>query len=81
MAGISNERREWHRLATENAKRTLKVGDRITFTSCPGTKRWAIVTGWDGVWICSKTRNDIAAATICTLNGQPVSFARGPRPD
>jgi hypothetical protein len=81
MAGASNERREWHRQATDAAKKALKVGDRITFASCPGTKRWAVVTGWDGMWICSATRNDIAAVNVSKVNGRPVSFASGPRPD
>ncbi|WP_404480018.1 hypothetical protein [Novosphingobium sp. BL-52-GroH] len=62
----------------DRAKAALKDGDRIAFTSCPGTARTATFTGWDGNWICCKTRNDIAARSIFKLNGLPVSFADPP---
>lgn len=61
--------------AIDRAKQALKAGDRIAFTSCPGTARTATFQGWDGNWICSKTRDDIAASSIFKLNGEPVSFA------
>lgn len=62
----------------DRARQALKEGDRIAFTSCPGTPRTATFTGWDGNWICSKTRNDIASSTIFKLNGKPVSFLDPP---
>lgn len=58
----------------DRAREALKPGDKIAFTSCPGTPRTATFEGWDGNWICSKTRSDIAASSIFKLNGKPVSF-------
>lgn len=77
---LSEARRAWMLETVRAAKARLKVGDKITFTSCPGTKRWAIVTGWDGNWICSATRNDIAASSVSKVNGEAVDFTPGPRP-
>lgn len=64
--------------AIDRARAALKPGDRIAFTSCPGGARTATFTGWDGNWICSKTRRDISARCIFKLNGQPVSFGDPP---
>lgn len=64
--------------AIERAKLSLDAGDRISFTSCPGTARTATFAGWDGNAICSKTRNDISASCIHKLNGKPVSFLDPP---
>lgn len=61
--------------AIDRARIALKPGDKITFTSCPGTARTATFQGWEGNWICSKSRSDIAAPSILKLNGQSVSFA------
>lgn len=67
--------------ATERARAVLKPGDRITFTSCPGTKRWGIFEGFDSgrltsqaSWIRTRTRNDISPITISKVNGKPASF-------
>lgn len=64
--------------AIDRASASLTPGDRIAFTSCPGTARTATFTGWDGNWICCKTRSDISARCIFKLNGQPVSFLDPP---
>lgn len=64
--------------AIDRAHASLNRWDRITFTGCPGTARTATFMGWDGNWICCKTRNDISARSIFKLNGQPVSFADPP---
>lgn len=61
--------------AIDRARLALDLGDRIAFTSCPGTARTATFDGWDGNWIRSKTRDDISARSIFKVNGQPVSFA------
>lgn len=60
--------------AIDRARNALQTGDRIAFTSCPGTPRTATFAGWDGNWICSKTRFDISARCIFKVNGKPVSF-------
>lgn len=64
--------------AIDRARASLKPGDRIAFASCPGTPRTATFVGWEGNWICSKTRNDISARCIFKLNGQHVSFGDPP---
>lgn len=60
--------------ATERARFILKPGDRLTVTHCPGTKRWIVFDGWDGDWICSRTRNDYHASHVSKVNGVPTSF-------
>lgn len=74
MARMSDEDIAHCRRATERAKLVLKPGDRITFTRCPGTKRWGIFVGWDGAWIETKTLCDVAAYNISKINGVPVTF-------
>lgn len=64
-------------LAEERARKVLRSGDRIVFTSCPGTKRHGVFQGWDGRWICIRTRNDVHAANISKVNGRPVDFLKG----
>jgi hypothetical protein len=71
---ITQQRYDELMRATARAKAALKPGDRIVFTSCPGTKRWATVTGWDGNWICTATRSDISAGSISRVNGEHVTF-------
>lgn len=66
--------------AVENARAMLRAGDRIRFTKCPGTKRWATFVGWSGNWIVSKSGiDDIAALCIDRVNDQPVNFESGKR--
>lgn len=76
--GVSLAYRAENIRAIDRARAALKPGDRIAFTSCPGTARTATFVGWDGNWICSKTRSDISARCIFKLNGQPVSFGDPP---
>lgn len=75
---ISDERKAQLLAAEERARKVLMPGDRITFTHCPGTKRHGIFTGWDGRWICIKTRDDIHASNISKVNGKPVDFNTKP---
>lgn len=60
--------------AHERAKEILKLGDRISYTMCADTRGAAIMTGWDGYWICSKTKNDISPRSVYRVNGVPISF-------
>ncbi|MBY2992461.1 hypothetical protein HF272_13585 [Rhizobium leguminosarum] len=58
----------------------LRDGDRITFTSCPGTKRWAYYSesetvGFSGPSISSRTRDDISPLAISKVNGDTVDFS------
>jgi hypothetical protein len=64
--------------AIDRARAALKPGDRIAFTSCPGTARTATFTGWSGNWACSKSRDDISPRCIFRLNGAPISFTDPP---
>jgi len=79
---MDQARRDELRRAVARARSLLQPGDRITFTSCPGTKRWAIFTGfvgYQGLCIASRTRDDISALSITKVNGIPTDFsdARG----
>ena len=69
--------RERFRKAVENARKTLKPGDRLRVTKCPGTKRWITFTGWDGPWIVSKSGiNDYSASCVDMVNGAAVDFGK-----
>lgn len=62
-------------IATENAKKVLKKGDRIRVTKCPGRRRSITFDHWDGPWIVSKSGiDDYSATTIDRLNGDVVDF-------
>lgn len=60
--------------AADRARAVLQPGDRITFTSCPGTKRWGIFEGWERDWIRTRTLDDVSASTISKVNGRAISF-------
>ncbi len=60
--------------AADRARVVLQPGDRITFTSCPGTKRWGIFEGWERDWIRTRTLDDVSASTITKVNGRLISF-------
>jgi hypothetical protein len=63
-AGV-DEAHEW-------AKRTLKVGDRITASRCGGRSTFTF-DGWDGRWLVSRSgRDDIAPICILRINGVHV---------
>lgn len=65
--------------AYRNAHATLKVGDRVRLTACPGTKRWIHFAGWDGKWIMSRSgRADYSAVGIDRVNGEAVDFTMTP---
>ncbi len=65
------------RKATQRAKKTIKPGDRVTCTKCPGTKRWFKFDHWQGQWMASATGvNDYHAANVSRVNGQPVDFTK-----
>jgi hypothetical protein len=74
MMALSEADRAEIKRATERARAVLKIGDIVTATGCPGTKRWFRFTGWDRDWICSATRNDWSARNISKINGVAVSF-------
>jgi hypothetical protein len=62
-------------LATAQAKTTLKRGDRLRVTKCPGTKRWITFERWDGDWIVSKSGiNDYHAINIDMVNDRAINF-------
>lgn len=74
----AENRRLWT-IAVENAKRTLKAGDRLRVTKCPGTKRWITFAGWDGNWIVSKSGiNDFSPRSVDRVNGLAVDFTKEP---
>lgn len=71
---INKKQEEWVGCVSR-AKKTLKQGDRIRLTHCPGTKRTITFDHWDGNWIVSKSgKDDYSAMGIDKLNGQPISF-------
>ena len=64
-------------IAIENAKRVLKLGDRIRVTKCPGNKRWITFAGWDGNWIVSKSGiDDFSPRCVDRVNDQVVDFTQ-----
>lgn len=72
----AEKRRLWT-IAVENAKRTLKPGDRLRVTKCPGTKRWITFAGWDGNWIVSKSGiNDFSPCSVDRVNSLAVDFTQ-----
>jgi len=63
------------KLATDSAKNTLKRGDRLRVTRCPGTKRWVTFDHWDGYWIVTKSGiDDIHAINVDRVNTESVDF-------
>lgn len=76
MARMSEEQIARCRLATENAKKVLKPGDRIRCSRCGGIRATYTFSHWDGNWAVSKSGiSDLSANSIDRLNGQPVTFA------
>lgn len=70
---------ERYEAAYRNAHATLKVGDRVRLTACPGTKRWIFFAGWAGKWIVSRSgRDDYSAVAIDRVNGEVVDFTIAP---
>lgn len=78
MKLTEEQKAENHRkflIAVANAKKTLKPGDRLRVTKCPGTKRWITFAAFDGNWIVSKSGiNDYAPMCVDMVNGNPVDF-------
>lgn len=74
---LSPEQIAEHKRASARARKVLGLGDRITFTSCPGTKRWGEFQGWEvgRDWIHTKTRDDVHAINISKVAGRPVDFS------
>lgn len=82
MSKLTQEQREEvayrSRIATDNAKKVLRSGDRLRVSKCPGTKRWITFSHWDGNWIVSKSGiNDFAAMCVDRVNDRPVDFSKG----
>lgn len=78
---ISEEQKAENRrkslVAEGNAKKVLKLGDRLRVTKCPGTKRWITFDRWDGHWIVSKSGiDDYSPVCVDRLNGAPVDFTQ-----
>lgn len=82
---ITEEQRAWSRervrIATVNARKVLKRGDRIRVTKCPGTKRTITFSHWEGEFeIISKSgQREYCAANIDRLNGVAVDFTNPER--
>ncbi len=74
MTALSKEERDELIRATDRARQYLREGDRITYTSCPGTKRWGVFVGFSGECVVTKTRDDISARNISKVNGLRVDF-------
>lgn len=74
MAKMSEEQIARGKRATARARKVLKPGDRIHYRHCGDVRAHAKFVGWDGDWVCSRTRNDIHAMHIFKLNGQPINF-------
>jgi hypothetical protein len=69
------ERQRNGHIAAQNAWATLRVGDRLRVTKCPGTKRWITFAAWSGQWIVSKSGiDDFHPINVDRLNGEPVNF-------
>lgn len=67
-----------YKLATDHAKTTLKRGDRLRVTRCPGTKRWVTFDHWDGSWIVTKSGiDDIHAINVDRVNDRDIDFTLG----
>jgi len=76
-----SERKRICKLATAQAKTTLKRGDRLRVTKCPGTLRWITFERWDGDWIVSKSGiNDHHAINIDMVNDKAINFPIQPDP-
>ncbi|MAU21065.1 MAG: hypothetical protein CMH13_11095 [Martelella sp.] len=74
MTKLSKEQRDELIRATDRARQYLREGDRITYSSCPGTKRWGVFVGFSGECVVTKTRDDISARSICKVNGRAMNF-------
>lgn len=69
------ENRRLSLIALENAKATLKPGDRIRVSKCPGKKRWITFAAFDGYWIVSKSGiDDFVPRCVDRVNGEKVDF-------
>lgn len=71
---MTPERRAELYRATDRAKAALIPGDRLFVSRCGGIRTTVTFTGWDDLWICSKTLDDIAASSVIKVNGVPTSF-------
>lgn len=61
--------------ATDRAKALLKPGDRLQVEyGCSNRIINVTMTGWEGVWICCRSYNDIHAHHVRKVNGVPISF-------
>lgn len=66
--------------AVHNAKKSLKYGDRVRVSKCPGTKRYISFECWNGDWIVSKSGiDDYHPMNVDMVNGKAVNFAPGPK--
>ena len=72
---ITQERKDLGKKAEILAKKTLKKGDRVRCTKCPGTKRVFTFERWDGCWMVSKTGiDDYHPVNVDLVNGVPFVF-------
>ena len=79
MARMSPERIAESKRATERARVALKPGDRLQVEyGCSNRLINVTMTGWDGVWICCRSYNDIHANWVRKVNGVPTSFRDPP---
>ena len=64
--------------AKRQAKKFLSPGMRFRVTKCPGNKRWATFSGWDGNWIVSKSGiNDYHPICVDMVGDKYVDFTQG----
>lgn len=64
--------------AVERARAVLQIGDRLRVERCGGSCPTYTMTGWDGRWITSASRDDLAATSVIKRNGQAISFRDPP---
>lgn len=76
---LTEERKKMCQKAEVNAKKVLKVGDRVRCSKCPGTKRVFTFSHWDGCWMVSKSGiNDYHPVNVDIVNGIKVDFKNAP---
>jgi len=67
-----------NRRASDRARESLKIGDRLRIRGCGGTVSTVTLKGWDDVhtdMMFSASRDEIHAMHIDKVNGLAISFA------
>ena len=60
--------------AADTLKPLIRRGDFIyaTRATCGAKQRRYVFSGWDGIWICSASCNDIDPRSVTAINGKKV---------